>query len=151
MVLLGVRSAWRADLECSPAELTFGTALHLPGEFVETKNVQYDHEFLRQLQKQMGQILPKPTSDHSKVQFRVPNALEGAKFVFIRRDARAPPLTRPYTGPFKVVQAHPKYFELEVNGKADKVLIDRLKKAYVTENQCYDRKNQSPSLPESRD
>ena len=33
MVLLGIRTAWREDAECSPADLVYGTALHLPGEF----------------------------------------------------------------------------------------------------------------------
>ena len=35
MVLLGVRTAWRTELDASPAELTFGSLLHLPGKFVQ--------------------------------------------------------------------------------------------------------------------
>ena len=59
MVLLGVRTAWRAELEASPAELTFGTALHLPGEFVDATDVSFsDHDFLRDLKSQMNNLSP---------------------------------------------------------------------------------------------
>ena len=36
MVMLGIPMAWREDADCSPADLVYGTALHLPGEFFET-------------------------------------------------------------------------------------------------------------------
>ncbi len=51
MVLLGIRTAWREDAECSPADLVYGTALHLPGEFFNAPRT-YDHHsgFLRELQ-----------------------------------------------------------------------------------------------------
>ena len=35
MVLLGIRTAWREDPDCSPAELVYGSTLRLPGEFVK--------------------------------------------------------------------------------------------------------------------
>ena len=31
MVMLGIRSAWRTELDCSPAELVYGTAIKVPG------------------------------------------------------------------------------------------------------------------------
>ena len=37
--------------------------------------------------------------------------------VHVRRDAHAPPLTRPYDSPYKVTQRTSKHFALEVNGK----------------------------------
>ena len=51
--------------------------------------------------------------------------------MFVRRDARAPPLTRLYQGPYKVVKNGEKYFELEMRGKIDRVSIDCLKRAYL--------------------
>ena len=36
MVLLGVRSALKVDLECTAAELVYGTSLRLPGDFFPT-------------------------------------------------------------------------------------------------------------------
>jgi hypothetical protein len=38
VVLLGLRSAWREDPDCSPAELVYGCTLHLPGEFLRSPN-----------------------------------------------------------------------------------------------------------------
>ena len=139
LALLGIRTAWRPDLGGSPAELTFGTALHLPGETVEpTTNSFSDHDFLQRLKTQMAELAPTQTShnDTSRSE-HVPSALDGATHVFVRRDARAPPLTRPYVGPFKVLEKHPKYFELDMNGKRDRVSIDRLKRAIIDDH-CYD-------------
>ena len=135
MVLLGIRTAWRVELDASPAELTFGTALHLPGEFVESSGKNFvDSDFLSNLQKQMNNLTPIQTTNHAtRRQERVPTSLDSAKFVFVRRDARAPPLTRPYTGPFRVITRHEKYFEIDMNGKKDTVSVDRLKPAFIEE------------------
>ena len=59
--------------------------------------------------------------------------------VFVRRVAKAPPLMRPYTGPFRVISRSEKYFELDLNGKKDRVSIDRLKPAYLEDKAivCY--------------
>ena len=34
-VLLGIRSALKVDLQCTTAELVYGTTLRLPGEFIQ--------------------------------------------------------------------------------------------------------------------
>ena len=69
MVLLGIRSAWRKELDCSPTELVFGTTLHLPGEFVESSPTTLpDHDFLHQLRAQMNKITPTQTAHHSTIQ-----------------------------------------------------------------------------------
>ena len=34
MVLLGIRTAWRTDLDCSPSELVYWTTLTVPGLLV---------------------------------------------------------------------------------------------------------------------
>ena len=66
MVLLGMRTAWRVELDASPAELTFGTSLHLPGEFVEPSSRGYsDHDFLHNLKTQMNDLKPIQTSNHA--------------------------------------------------------------------------------------
>ena len=54
LVLLGIRTSWRAEMGCSPAELTYGTTLHLPGECVASSNAEFiDHDLLRKLHDQM--------------------------------------------------------------------------------------------------
>ena len=137
MVLLGVRTVWRAELDATPAELTFGTSLHLPGEFVEPSGASFtDHDFLKNLQDQMNKLEPVQTTSHATLsQERVPDSLSSATHVFVRRNARAPPLMRPYVGPFKVNRT-PKYFEIEMNGKRDCVSINRLKTAFIAQKKA---------------
>ena len=45
MVLLGIRTAWREDPDCSPAELVNGSSLRLPGEFVEPSSLESQPSF----------------------------------------------------------------------------------------------------------
>ena len=111
----------------------------------------------------MNSLSPTQTSNHgTRRTFHISSALDGTKHVFVRRDARAPPLTRPYIGPFRVVRSGPKYFELDIKGKVDKVSIDRLKNANLpsdhrqdsaelSKSVCYDEGNDSDWTNESRD
>ena len=61
MVLLGIRTAWREDPDCSPPELVYGYSLRIPGEFVEpttSRDLQPSSTFLRGLQTSMNNALP---------------------------------------------------------------------------------------------
>ena len=40
MVLLGIRSSWRADLDCFPLELFYGSTLRIPGEFLQPRDAR---------------------------------------------------------------------------------------------------------------
>ena len=56
MVLLGIRSSWRVDHGCSPAELVYGSTLRIPGEFLQSRDartMEPDLPFLRELQRTM--------------------------------------------------------------------------------------------------
>ena len=66
--------------------------------------------------------------------------------MFIRRDARAPPLTQPYQGPYKVLKSGEKFFEIEVNNKSDRISIDRLKRAYVESEENNNNSTKRDSL-----
>lgn len=154
-VLLGIRSARREDLGCSPAELVYGTTLAVPGEFIsqEPRQQQPTADYLRTLQSYMRRTLPTPPSRHGNRPSHVPANLNSTGFVYLRRDATAKPLTQPYTGPFKVIEARDKYFIIDHNGRTDKVSVDRLKVAYVPSSQQTDTRNtqsnnqSSPTLP----
>ena len=52
--------------------------------------------------------------------------------VFVRDDARRPPLYPAYKGPYRILARHDKYFELDYRTSTDKVSIDRLKPAVFT-------------------
>ena len=47
--------------------------------------------------------------------------------VFIRNNAVRKPLQQPYNGPYKVLQRTAKHFTVDINGRHDTVLLDRLK------------------------
>ena len=135
MVLLGIRSSWRVDPDCSPAELVYGTTLRIPGEFLQpcdTSTTTPDITFLRNLQQTMHSIQPPAPKFHGNQTSYVPSTLATAKYVYERKDSHKHPLQRPYDGPFRVVTKSDKYFTLEIKGRPETVSIDRLKTAYVT-------------------
>jgi hypothetical protein len=53
--------------------------------------------------------------------------LAAADFVFIRRDSMAPPLTPPYTGPFKVLRRATHTFQVQVGDHTETISTHRLK------------------------
>ena len=136
VALLGIHTAWRAELECSPVELTYGQALRLPGEMVgDSSSVQPTSSFVRDLKSKMEALVPTQTVHHSQPSSHVPAALSDTTSVFVRVDAHRAPLVRPYSGPFRVLERHPKYFVLEMAGKHDSVSIDRLKPAFFADRE----------------
>ncbi len=70
-----------------------------------------------------------PPKWHGKHDTYFPSELQTAAHVYVRRDAQAPPSTRPYDGPYRVVRRSRKHFALDVQGKVKDHSIDRLKRA----------------------
>ena len=138
MAMLGIRTAWRTELECSPAELVYGTSLVVPGlligDRVQEDQVLPDSEFVSDLLKRMNELKPSEMAHHATPKIQMPSSIAEADFVYVRTDAVRQPLVRPYTGPFKVVDKSAKYFTISKNGKTDTVSIDRLKPAFLFEN-----------------
>ena len=133
-VLLGLRTAWREDPDCSPAELVYGSSLHVPGEFLPPASPDQTRpsaEFLRRLQGYMRTALPPPPAYHGAQRDQVPSNLSSTGYVYVRRDGYRKPLTRPYSGPHRILETGDKFFILDLDGKRDSVSIDRLKVAYV--------------------
>ena len=135
LVLLGLRSAWKEDAECSPADLVFGTPLRLPGQmFEETADSNaLTSQFLTEFKDRMNRLAPPVPAHHTQPAAYVPKDLASAVSVYVRHDAVRPPLQRPYDGPFRVIRREPKFFVIDRNGHQDSVTIDRLKVAYIGE------------------
>ena len=55
--------------------------------------------------------------------------LQEAEYVFMRRDASHGPLQTPYTGPYRVIQRHGKYYVIQCGEREESVSVDRLKPA----------------------
>ena len=103
MVLLGIRSSWRVDPDCSPAELVYGTTLRIPGEFLQpcdTSTTTPDITFLRNLQQTMHSIQPPAPKSHGNQTSYVPSTLATAKYVYVRKDSHKHPSNAPMTAHF---------------------------------------------------
>lgn len=135
IVLLGLRCAYKNDIQSTPAEMTYGKSLKLPGDFFASakpfneRNIQSD--FVIELRERMQAIRPTPASHHNKDNIFVQRDLKSSSHAFIRNDKVKPPFQPPYDGPYKILNRHDKWFEIEVKGKAQKISIDRLKAAFI--------------------
>ena len=126
LVMLGMRAAVKEDLNCSAAEMVFGEALRLPGEFFVSADGDWtaDPVFVSDLRQRIRQLRPIAPDWHGGQTRRnyVPRELSTATHVFVRVDVHRRPLQVPYQGPFKVVERHEKFYKLDLGTRHD---VDR--------------------------
>jgi transposase InsO family protein len=105
MVLLGMRTQYKEDLEASAAEMLYGEPLRVPGEFFAAPSEKNpnEHEFVQQLRQRMAVLRPVPASRHGKPAVFVYKDLKSCPSVYQRTDAVRRALEAPYTGPFRVL------------------------------------------------
>ena len=140
IVLLGLRATPRFQEGVSRAEMTFGAALKLPGEFHgEENNVQDHADYVKKLRETFRRHRPVERKRKGKV-FIYPN-LNVSKFVFLRVNKVRRSLAKPYSGPHLVLKRNKKWFRIMVNDKAEDVSIDRLKPAYLLDKSVDDIKS----------
>ncbi|GBL72554.1 Retrovirus-related Pol polyprotein from transposon 412, partial [Araneus ventricosus] len=131
VVSLGLRTALKEDLQCTSAELVYGSTLKLPAEFFETPSLNVEpHQFLKNLRNVMDQLKPVSTASHDRQKVFVHPALGTCTHVFVRHDAVKKPLQAPYDGPYCVLRRTDKTFTIEKNGKESTINIDRVKPAF---------------------
>ncbi|VDP21907.1 unnamed protein product, partial [Schistosoma margrebowiei] len=152
LVLLGIRTSLKADIQCSAAELVYGTTLRLPGEFFTPRS---GHDFaksdyVQRLSAFMRTLSPVSTRIQHR-QVALPRELSTCSHVFIRVDSVRKPLQQTYEGPFRVIARHKKTFKVDRNGRVEIVSIDRLKPAQVDDSALSDnlRFNARPIKPTS--
>ena len=115
-VLLSIRTTLKPDLGATPSDLVYGEGLAVPGSLLSTASApeaeqqQQRHTFLNNLRMEVERLQPKPTSNHQRWQIQIPEDLESASHVFIRRGGDQPSLTTPYVGPYQVVSKHETHF-----------------------------------------
>ncbi|CAG4969802.1 unnamed protein product [Colias eurytheme] len=135
-VMLGLRAACQADTDnISAAEFALGHCLRLPGEFCSDKSTKIDnpHSFITKLRDTLNKIKPiKRACKNSNSTF-VHADLNSCSHVFLRVDAVRRPLTPPYSGPYKVLERNSKVFKILIDNRECNVSIDRLKPAYILE------------------
>ncbi|BHF78004.1 hypothetical protein SprV_0602111400 [Sparganum proliferum] len=132
VALLGIRAALKSDLNCSAAELVFGTTLRLPGEIVTPTSrgaEETPENFLRQFMRSLSPVPPRAPSTEPYVE----KGLANCTHVFVRCDRVRKPLESPYEGPFRVLARNSKTFRILRGDKEDIVSIDRVKAAVAEE------------------
>ncbi|KAJ8398080.1 hypothetical protein AAFF_G00431570 [Aldrovandia affinis] len=155
-VLLGLRTAPKEDLQSSSAELVFGQALRVPGDFIPEPTTPWVVSSQRPaLLNKANAFKPVPTSQHGLPRAWIPTDLSTAQYVFIRHNAHRSPLKPPYDGPFRVMETGDKTFSVDVGGKPERITVDRLKPAHQALDQpvvpaAAPRRGRPPSIRPTR-
>ena len=153
MALLAIRTTLKPDVGSSPAELVYGEGLAVPGEllpdvaFVEEDLTQQRKRMLGNLRVEVERLQPTPTSAHRQPRTYLPEDLESATHVFVRRGGHGhPPLTMPYVGPYKVESQTETGFKVHLPGRGvDEVALARIKPAHVDPEESDNGGSQPPS------
>jgi len=99
LVLLGMRTAFKEDLQVSVAELVYGEPLRIPGEFlVASPSTRDPSELITQLCHYFEQLRPVPAARHASPAVFVHNDLADSTHICLRQDAVRRPLDPPYSG-----------------------------------------------------
>ncbi|GBM32633.1 Pro-Pol polyprotein [Araneus ventricosus] len=129
-ILLGIRASVKESLNCSVAEMVYGTPITLPGEFFSVNKTLSTNDFLASLQQRMSSLRPIPMSQHCRRKVFVHKELNNCSHVFLRQDRLTKSLVPPYSGPHLVVPRTSKHFTIQVGSHQQTVSIDRLKPAF---------------------
>ena len=109
--------------------MVYGAPLTVPGTFVGPTGSFQAAEHLQRMREIAGRLVPAPDAWHGSQGGSQERCLDESEFVFVRRDAAHGPLQKPYTGPYRVLQRHEKYFVIQCGEREENVSRDRLKAA----------------------
>jgi hypothetical protein len=99
-VLLGLRSAPKEKANISSAEMVYGTALTLPGEFLDTPEAEVER-WVEKLRSEAASFSPPSTASGPVMEAaEVPQQLQSFQHVYVRGDGARPPLAAKYDSPF---------------------------------------------------
>lgn len=134
VVLMGIRTAWKEDLQATMVGLIFGEPLKLPGQFLQqqenTEQMEDPGNILAKLKKALESMRPQ-VKRHGQAATFIFQDLMTASHVFLRKELMGGALQPPYEGPYKVMNRDEKTITILKNNKESKVSIDRVKPAYV--------------------
>jgi hypothetical protein len=132
LVLLGIRTAFKEDLQASVAELVYGEPLRIPGELLTPTADPVDSAHLiTQLRQYMASLRPIPATRHASPATFVHSDLEKCSHVFLWQGTTRRALEPPYSGPYQVPSRKEKTMQVLVRGRLVTVSPDRVKPAYM--------------------
>jgi hypothetical protein len=147
LALLGIRTAFKENLQASVAELVYGEPLRIPGEILAVSPTNgHPSELITQLRRHFEQLRPVPALRHATPDVFVHNDLADSTHVFLRQDTVRHPLDPPYSGPYKALGRTKKTLRISMNGRPVTVYADRVKPAYIMVEPD-DRTVNTPTLP----
>jgi hypothetical protein len=118
LVLLGIRTAYKEDLQLSAGELVYGEPLRAPGGLLAPSAPTIEQSaFMQQLRRRMDKLRPPPTSRHSYPATFINRDLKDLTHVFLQQDAIRRALDPPFSVMHKVVARTGKKFKIIVRGK----------------------------------
>jgi cleavage and polyadenylation specificity factor subunit 1 len=122
LVLLGIRTAFKENLQASVAELVYGEPLRIPGELLTPTSdpvgpVDPAHH-ITELRQNMARLIPIPATRHASPATFVHSDLEKCTRVVLRQDATRRALEPHYSGPYQVLSRREKTLQIFVRGKA---------------------------------
>ena len=132
LVLLGIRTTLKTDINCTAAEMVYGSSLRIPGEFVTSSQtvVEDPVSYVARLKDHMSRVRPTPTRISQRDAY-IDKNLHASTHVYVRHDAVRKPLQSPYDGPYEVISRGINTIKIRKNGRTDTVSIDRVKTAYT--------------------
>ncbi|UYV66974.1 hypothetical protein LAZ67_4003506 [Cordylochernes scorpioides] len=150
LVLLGIRSSLREDLNTTTAELVYGKPLSLPGTFFEDPPSASSptEPWMEDFKRAMASLKPAPSKPHGNRHVYVPKPLETCSHVYLRRDLILPPLAPPYDGPYEVLFRKPKIYKLKIKKRSTtNGLVERFHRQLKDSLHCHDSTSWSLKLP----
>jgi hypothetical protein len=103
LVLLGIRTAFKEDLQASVAELVYGEPLRIPGELLTPAIDPADlAQLITELRQHMARLRPIPAERHASSGTFVHSELKKCAHVFLRQDSTCQALESTYTAPYQV-------------------------------------------------
>ena len=132
LVMLGIRTALKAEMGCTSAELVYGTTLWFPGEFFDSSPyaVPDPVSHITQLKDAMRKLRAHPPHEQQPRKTHISNALSCCMHVFIRHDATCKLFQQPYDGTYRILNCTSKHFTVDISGRKDVVSLDCLKPAH---------------------
>lgn len=79
----------------------------------------------------MQSLKPTPGTNHGRRTVFVPRQLSSSSHVFVRVDAKRPPLQPRYDGPYAVLDRREKTYKIQMHTKQPWISVDRLKPAFI--------------------
>jgi hypothetical protein len=104
LVLHGIRTSFKADLQASIVELVYGEPLRIPGGLLTlTADPVESAHLITKLRRHIARLRPVPAAHHASSATFVHKDLHNCTHVFFHQDTTRPALQPPYSGPYQVL------------------------------------------------